>query len=167
MAFAAGQKLTAALLNAEFNKDRIAYTSGDQSRVSSTVLTNAIGLVLPVEANAWYIYDGLLMYDTNTTADFKWDMTLPTSSFVRNSPWMTSASVAGAVDAPIYHAAYDAGSSDAAGVAAGTIMTIRPTGLIIVSTTSGNMQMRFAQNVSNATATVLKGGSWMRLVKIA
>jgi hypothetical protein len=36
---------------------------------------------------------------------------------------------------------------------------------VTMAGTSGNIVMQWAQNVSNATATILKAGSWMLLIQ--
>ena len=49
--------------------------------------------------------------------------------------------------------------------------TLGPAGLLAVVVglivTGRLVQARFAQNVSNATALLIKRGSWLRLVKVA
>lgn len=166
MAFAAGQKLTATLLNAEFNRTRTVSTPGDSTPVvSSTTLVSATSLVLSVEAGATYKFEAETIFDTNATADFKGLFALPAGSFIRLSEWASGAGAA-ATDATIFHDAIDSGAFVCGGIAAGTFMTARPAGIIIVGGTAGNCQFQFAQNVSNATGTILKGGSWMTLTKV-
>lgn len=60
-----------------------------------------------------------------------------------------------------------AGSPRSVGTNLGTAMTCRPTGTLVTSGTSGTLRFRWAQSVSNATATVVQANSWMRVWKIA
>jgi hypothetical protein len=166
--FTAGSKDSAAVLNAAFNVDRYAFCPTDQSVLNSAVLVNSTYLTLSVAANSTYLFDTLLMFDANTTADFQWNWSLPASSFMRQAFW-TSSTAAATADATIFHQAADSvGPATSGGVAAGTYMTLIPCGIIITAGSGGTAVLQFAQAVANNTnATVLKGGSWIHLRKVA
>jgi hypothetical protein len=164
--FTAGSKDTAAKLNTAFNWDRYAFCPSDQSVLNSAVLVSSTYLTLSVEASSWYLFDTLIMFDANSTADFQYNFSLPSGSFIRQALWASNTSAA-ATDATIFHNAVDLATGTSGGVSIGTYMSLIPCGLIITSTTPGTCVFQFAQNTANNTnATTLKGGSWMHLRKV-
>lgn len=164
--FTAGSKDTAAALNTAFNWDRYAYTPTDQTVNNTVTLVNSTNLVLSLAASASYIFDTLIMIDTNATADFQYNFALPSGAFIRQSFWASN-NADTTTNAGIYHFAADLAASIIGGVATGTYMSGRPTGIIITGVTAGNCQFQFAQNTANASNTVLKGGSWLHLRRVA
>lgn len=167
-AFTAGQRLTADLLNEEFNRVRRVYQEFDQSVLNSTTLVSSTDLVLSVEASTVYTLESYIITDANTTADVKYNILVPSgASVLGHSRWggkSGDTSVTSSVDR---QAGDGFPTLDLSGVGAGTLLTSRPHANIAVSTTAGNVTFQFAQQVANNTnATILKAGSWMELVKI-
>lgn len=167
-AWAAGQRVTAALLTAA--QPAMAYKLADQSVSSSTTGTTLINdshLFLPLAINATYeLVYCYLAYDGQTpNADIKLAFTLPTGAVMRWAPW------GGAIGSP---SAVDTVDKDASAGARplGTFgfparMTARPAGRITTSSTAGNLQLQWAQNTANATATTLYAGSCLGLLRIS
>lgn len=167
VAFAAGQKLSASDLNTAFDWDYEKYQSADQSVTNSTTLVSSNDLVAPVVANGIYVVRMYLVYDCNSTADFKYQLTLPASGVVvKHSRWANAAADA-AINSAVNHDSQDVTTYNLGGVAAGTIMTALPRAIIALGATAGNCTLQFAQAVSNGTATILKAGSVMNLRRVA
>ncbi len=141
-----------------------AFKSADESVTSSTTLQNDDHLLFAVEANARYKLDGYLSYTgaVSPAGDLKIDWTIPAgasmkwASFAVNSNALTS---------------YDVVVQSETGVRAyGTLgaqeMALQPKGWLVTAGTAGTLQMRWAQNASSATATVLKTGSYLELKRV-
>ena len=164
--FQAGQSLTAADLNAAFDIRRVAWQTGDQIVNNSTTFVSSTFLTLTVAANSSYVYEALLVWDTNSTADFKHQLLVPAGAAVRQGTWTPTNTVA-ATNTTIAVDALDAIGYGGGGVALGTMLTARPVGLIATVGTAGSVTVQFAQGTANASNTTLKTGSWIRLTKVA
>lgn len=164
MAFTAGQRVTADALNAEFNRDRMVTQDADQTVNNSAVLVSSNYLILSVEANSSYVFSAFLIHTGPTTADFKYNLLLPSGALVRQGTWTPVAAVS-STNTTIAIDALDASTYNSGDLGTGTMVTMRPTGLVVVSTTAGDAVVQFAQGSAVATDTVLKTGSWMNLVK--
>jgi hypothetical protein len=162
---AAGQRITASLLNSMLP---VTVTKTvNQSVTSSTTLVNDLELTLPVVANGTYLLDGFIDYDGQFgpgTGDIKFDWSLPSGATLR---W-----------GPLGNASNDTSQKYASNtnltgnvLTAGTYGTggahnaATPRGYVTVSSTAGNIQLMWAQNVSSATATSVYAGSWIRLTR--
>lgn len=148
--------------------------TADETVTSSATPQNDDHLFLPVAANAVYLVEVVLMsldagdfvgdittafaYPTGTTAHVtgagphNTDLSAGSNS---NTEWIARQGQTGT-------------SSTATPYGAGTITT----GLVIkaqIATggTAGTLQLQWAQNVSNATGTTVKAGSWMRMERVA
>lgn len=164
--FVAGQDLTADVLNAAIDVTRTAYQSVDQTVNNTTTYVSSTGLTLSIGASEVHVYESLIMFDTNTSADFKQRLLLPASATVRIARW-SSSTVGTAIDTAIEHDAITVTEIQSGGVASGTIMSTRATGLITNSTAAGSVTLQFAQNAATVVNTVLKIGSWIRLTRVA
>ena len=164
--FAAGEKITAAKLNRAFDITRTEWQESDQIVNNSTTFVSSTFLTLSVEANSSYKYKAFLIYDTNSTADFKHNVLLPAGAAVRHGTWTPTATVS-ATNTTIAVDALDATTFASGGVALGTMMTLRPSGLIAIVGTAGSVTIQFAQATANASNTTLKTGSWIELTKVA
>lgn len=165
MPILAGQLLTASALNA------LTGVTGRQPSdtapvVSSTVLVNT-AIALALDANSVYGVHGVIIYDTSSTADYRWSISLPAGATVIHSDWGSISSGA-AVDSPIGHSAYTALTGLInGGVGIGTLMTMRYIGTITTAGTAGTATWQHAQGTSTAVNTVTKAGSWLTAVKLA
>lgn len=143
----------------------VAYKSGDQSVTSSTTLVNDSALAVPVEANAVYKVELLIYYagGTHATADFKYNFTFPSgagSASVRYLGLSTALA--------IQYGTVVLGGAGAFGTnGTGNILTVDLEFNLTTSSTAGNLQLQWAQNTSNATATTVKAGSIMTARRIA
>lgn len=164
MPVAGGQLVLASDINALVGAPVI--LDADFSKTSDTTLA-ATGLSIPVLTNAKYWVEMLVGVDANTTADWKYDWTAPTGATLTHSSWASGTAVgAGVLDGSIFHdRVAGLGPFTAGGVNAGTIITARMIGTLRTTGTAGNLVFRFAQNTSNATASILKADSMMLLIR--
>lgn len=164
-ALRAGHKVTIA----DFDAIGIwALKTSNESVTSSTTLQNDDQLVLPVAANAKYTFEMFLVYDGAGAGlgDLKRDFTGPAGIVMNYANYGPNNSGAGLTQ---YDVVMDtlSGVSRVLGTNGATAMTAQPKGYVATSGTAGNLQFRWAQNVSSATATRVLVGSFMKLTRIA
>lgn len=146
----------------------------DETVTSSTTLQNDDHLFLPVAANAIYLVEVVLM--SLDTGDFVGDIatafTYPTGTTAHVTgigPHNTDLSAGSNSNTEwIARQGQTGTASTATPYGVGTIAT----GLILraqIATggTAGTLNLQWAQNVSNATGTTVKTGSWMRMERVA
>lgn len=136
---------------------------------NTTSLTTATGLTLAMLANASYVFDGMALYDTNTTADFQFAVTTPTGSgyLVPLSAGTTATTTTNSLFNGA--TALNSGSTTAfacGGVGAGTIMSANFRGYY-TCTIAGNFTIGFSQNTAAVVNTILKTGSFVRYSRVA
>lgn len=182
--FLAGQRITATLLSSA--QPMVARKTSDTARTASTTLTADPHLTFDVAANAVYIMDGWVKYDSPTAADINIDWTIPSGAL---GEWtaigLGHSPVIGSTNAP----ALQTDTQDARGylirletndisqprsygglgVSGGGItpMTFHLKSTLRTSSTAGTYAMEWAQLVSNATATTVYTDSWLRLTRVA
>jgi len=144
-----------------------AFKSADESVTSSTVLQNDDVLVVALAANATYLMICYLNYEGGTqgASDLKVGWTVPASTVmayqhigVTTAGTITQASAATTSDqtnVPAY-------GTNGAGNTLGALLL----GTVKSAGTPGNLQMQWAQNTSNGTATKVKAGSALVLHRI-
>lgn len=142
-----------------------AIKTGDESVTSSTTLQNDDQLVLPVAANARYIMDGWFRYTgaASPAGDLKMGWTLPSGASMSWTNFGVNTSALTAYNVVVELTA----GGRAVGTNGATEMSCAPKGYIATSSTSGSLQLQWAQNSSSGTATVLKVGSYVRIVRVA
>jgi hypothetical protein len=170
--FTAGRPPTAAEL--QFLVPLFVRKTSNQSVTSSTTLVNDSALVLPMLASVTYELTAQLFYIGNDTGDIKVTFTQPTGSTLSWGPIGASqAAVTGSATAGtgewwgtnVNTTASPTTSMPMGGSTSDLHMVIR--GIVVVSATAGNLQLQWAQNTSNGTATTVKAGSWMSLRRVA
>jgi len=163
-AISAGQRITATLLTSML--PITIRKPADQSVTSSTTLTNDNDLVASLEANATYELEGYLMAFGSTpgVGDMKIDFTIPSGATMK----YTSFGVVASSPATSYEATVNASSTARAiGTNGSTDMGVPIRADIVMGSTAGSVQLRFAQNSSNATATGFRAGSRLRFRRIS
>lgn len=153
MAFTAGQKVRASDMNR--GVPTLVRVAADTSVVSSTTLVDGVGAVAAVEADAFYWWRLHLHFTGNATGDIKVAWTVPTGA---TGFW-------GLVGATVGVAAYGDANPLTTIDGANTLAVLD--GFLDTSSTAGNLQLRFAQNTSNGTATVVKAGSLLSVARVA
>lgn len=170
MTFAAGAKVRAAELNDA--SPLISYLAAGHSVTSSTTLVQS-AVAVTLEANAKYALDGYLAYEAGATGDFKTALTVPSGA---TGHWglhgvATGSTASGGTEGDLIALRLDAfGTANPLTAAGSTSFSGRMVallrGYIATAGSGGAVTLYFAQNTSNATATTLSSGTWIRLWKI-
>lgn len=162
----AGTQLTADNCNEAFG--RIIMKTVTESVSLSTSLQNDNDFAWSCVASASYVLDGHLIYDgaADTAGGLKMQFTVPsgTSTFY----WTNFGANQGALSS--YNVVAElggTGSPRSVGTNLGTPMSLAPRGTLITGANAGTLQFLWAQQASNATATRILAGSWMRLARVA
>lgn len=144
--------------------NRFVRKTADESVTSSTTLQNDNELALSIDATGTYVFDLFVIAQSaaNSAGDIKIGFTNPTGTlyFVGFGPHNAAASSS---ENGEWIANFDPtpyGTTTSPGVG------IYMHGLLI-ATATGTLQMRWAQNSSNANATTIKAGSHMRMAQVA
>lgn len=171
-----GEVVTAAQLNAEirdqFNTvsadDVIARRTTDLTRTSTTTMANDPDLTIGVAANAAYALTGYIIYSQNLAASATTGIKIGWSGPASATLQWTS----GGTDGPTSLTGQDVTSQNISATRSlpsnlGTPMAAIPFGYLATVGTSGSLTFQWAQVASNATGTVVRAGSWIRLRRIA
>ena len=138
--------------------------SADQSVTSSTTVVNDSHLKFAVAASETYIFQlWLYVAAADSSGDIKITCTGPSGSTVLWSPGQVillpdAAQTAGTVQT---------GGTTASYFVDGNLRLITLFGSILNSTTAGDLQLKWAQNSSSATATTVKAGSYIYGTKVS
>lgn len=138
---------------------QLVYKTADETIQSDTTLSNDSQLFLGVEANASYVFDSVIFFNTGGTPDYKGQWSAPSGATLTFQ--CTGYSI-----------------SDVLGVfwnSVGSLQTIAGngtprahsmSGTLIVGSTAGTLRWQWAQNTSTASNTSTLIGSYIRLVKV-
>lgn len=158
MTFAAGDRPTAAQL--EDIRGLRVYKTFTETVNNSATMQNDDELFLAVAASTTYVFNCMLVYSSNTTADFKFAWTYPTGATAQYLLLGTALS----------GTALSTFQRDAAagGILEGSVsnQAILMTGTWTISTTAGTLQLQWAQNTANASNTQVLLGSYLELKKV-
>lgn len=166
--FLAGQTLTAAALNALNTAitgvtPLIAIKAGNTSRASTSTLAADPELFVALTPSLTYVVDSLLMYDAGATGLFQCYWSVPAGATVVGVPWGLSTTVTANSEGIIRTVPTGTGMG---ANGSGNQVSARPAAYVVMGATAGNLSLTWAQQVSNATATVLHTGSWIRAIQI-
>ena len=131
---------------------------------NTTTLANVTGLALALAANSTYQIDGRVMFQTaTTTTGIRLTQTVPSGATVV-AQWNTPTSLTASTLAN--QRAADAGATTTAIDTANANTLATTSILVITAATAGNLQIRFASEVSGSKA-VVKAGSNLVAIKVA
>jgi hypothetical protein len=159
--FQAGQRLTAAALNAAIGLT--ARKAANTARALTTTLTADPDLTIPVLANSSYLVTIFLLYNgaATNTGDLKFGFSVP-----------SGASLPGGVIGVANPLAVFTNSLTASSVlvsygnGTGNPLWCGVTATLLTSSTAGSLTLTWAQNTSNGTATTLMTGSSMQAAQV-
>lgn len=130
----------------------------DQTKANSTLIDDT-SLTFAVNSNTNYVVEGMLFAtSTSSTPDVKIAFTTPSGT--------TQALGYVAGEATSSRCDFLPTSGTAGGdiqIAANVVTSIKVSGTIAVGNTSGNLTLQWAQNVTNATVTTMKTGSFITI----
>lgn len=157
------EPLQAAVLEALVTEARSlgAVKSSTQTVNNSTALVNATGLSFSAAANAAYLGDLCLYYNSGATPDIKFGLTVPSGT---TGTW-------GGLGYDFTPVLLAFGPIDIAtalgfgGLSADRAAFIRVA--LTTSSTAGTVQVQFAQSTMNASNTNLLAGSWIKFHRIS
>ena len=183
MPFTAGQKVRVSQLNelggsgggggsAPLPTGGYADMAADVTVTNSTTLVEATGLTFDLAANARYVLHGWLLYTALDGADLKIQPGAPSGA---SGYWSLVGAPVGqepvAATEWFNYGAWDAAdlatSQTATGSASGTQYMIAKMEGYITTTDAGECQVQVAQATADATSTVLRAGSWLRMARTA
>jgi hypothetical protein len=144
-----------------------AYKTADQSVTSSTVLVNDSNLFVSVLASATYWFQCYLDFEggTNGSSDIKVQWNAPTGATLR---WQVFAGGTAGIGTPAGIGTRVQGTAYALGTnGPGSLTAASMWGTLAVSTTAGTLQLQWAQNTSNGTATIVHTQSALTLWQVA
>jgi hypothetical protein len=144
-----------------------ARKSVSTSRASTTTMAADPHLMLTVSPGT-YKLDAFLMYDGDPAADLKLGWTAPAGTTGAWWPGGPDSSMTALAWEPRWGVVSDVGTSTlpVGAQGAGVIVACRPVGTVVI-TTAGTFALMWAQQVSSATPTVLRGQSTLELRRIA
>lgn len=162
--FKAGQRLTAAALNAAIGLT--ARKGADTARSSAntgTTLTADPDLVIPVLANAAYLVTFSLVYKgaATNTGDLKFGFSVPSGATMPGGFLGITNPLALEilpVTASSTLVSYSNGT--------GNPLWCQVTATLVTSSTAGNLTLTWAQNTSSATSTTLMAGSSLQAAQV-
>jgi hypothetical protein len=167
---AAGDLITGALMRAML-PDYI-VKAASTARASTTTFADDPELSIPVVAGEVCWLEFYLMFASLAAADLKTQWSVPAGT-TGNRRVLGPGSAAADANADNIatrlgvHVA--AGSTTYSGVrdSASNFFQVVETGLLTIGGTAGNVVMQWAQNTSNATATTLAAGSFVRKTRLS
>lgn len=157
-----GDVLTASFCNTWFLPE-VVIKPTSESVTSSTALQNDDHLFAAVAANASYELTCQLFYIAAVGGDIKWTWSVPALSAIIYQNLHNEGGGTGLGNACLANS--DSDTPFAAGGGSPT-QCARMTGTLNTGSTTGNVQLRWAQQASNATATQVRGNSTLVLRRI-
>ena len=156
----AGASFTAGLLDEML--PYYAWKTANESVTSSATLQNDNDLYLTVAANAYYDFACMLAYSGGTigSSDLKWAWSVPSGTTMAYAidGVQTSGTSNGT---PGFLRGVSGGSAGTNG--SGNALSLNMEGTLYTGSASGSVQLEWAQNTSNGTATIVQSGSRLRL----
>lgn len=151
----AGHTPTAARLNALGAV--LSAKTADQTVINSTTFVSDTELFLSVAANAVYILDGVIVYQSGTTPDWKMRWTYPTGLTMTYTMLAQVTTFTAFVFSETGIPVNDGTGGTFACTLQGTVTT---------SSTAGTLQLQWAQNTANASNTLVRVGSYLSLSRV-
>lgn len=135
--------------------------TADESVTSSTTMQDDDELFFAIDANSFYSFHGIISYVAGQTGDFKFQFTVPVdatgrrhSLHAQSTATSCSSTEQNTWGGPITTAITSVGGT---GAQCEAIVD----GFVSTGATSGNLRLQFAQDVSDATASTVKIGSFL------
>ena len=140
---------------------RIVRKATNEIRTATTTMATDSALTFATTSGDDIQFDGILYISTNSTANFKLDLHM-----TGGAPTTISYSIHGVTGAgaPIDEIGTAITTSFSSTQVGGTDQVLRIAGIIHAATT-GTFQIRWAQNTSDASNTVVRRGSFLKYVK--
>jgi len=144
-----------------------AWKAADTSIASSATLANDPDLSVAVGASQTWAFQAMLSYtgDATGSGGIKFTWTCPSGGTLNwMSVYYSTAVGAGDLNASSF---VGSGTTRTAVTDGTTQLPITIQGILVNGATAGNLQLQWAQNASDATATVMKAGSLLLARRLA
>lgn len=161
MPFSAGQRVTGAQLT-DLEPLWSMKLDGPQSKTSDTALGNVTQMVVTPDINTTYRIHCLVYYTAGGTGDLKLSFTFPAGATL----YWGACNYAAVGNLVSFGTQLAAASDSTLFVEGATAAHVIINGVLVMGATAGNLQLRFAQNTSNGTATQILNGSVLDLTKL-
>ena len=163
--WAVGQVLSAADVNSWFVPIAVSKPS-DTSRASTTTQTADPDLSLALAANASYSITGYLAYANASASagDLKYSFTAPSGNTTLWSSIRIDLTGTTTIAGPN---AAGTGNNMTAQTSSSADRSVHVFGTVATAGTSGNLTLNWAQNTSNATATIIRANSYLMIQRIS
>lgn len=147
---------------------RLIRKTADETVNNSSTLQNDNHLSFIMDANELWILELTIFYDSNTTADIKVGITLPSGATYRGGQSTLDATGSGSVEQIDRFSDNDAGLAalNAGGAGAGVVVMATFRFFITISSTPGVCQVVWAQRVANVSNTIMLAGSYLKAFRI-
>ncbi|MFI7234450.1 collagen-like protein [Streptomyces cyaneofuscatus] len=143
---------------------RTVAKTADETVIASTVLQADDHLSLTVTAGGVYAFDACLIAAGDPAGDLALTLAAPVGSTGHWTPGATTLGVSDGTGS-VRLTRYDLGTPIGVGVIA-IGLVIAPLGTLTAGA-NGTLAVQWTQNVSSATPTVVRSGSWLRVTRIA
>ncbi len=163
--FSVNEYLTSADVNTYFAQHVIAVKPTNESVVSSTSFQDDDHLSVTLQPNGVYWLDMMLIANGSTTGDLKLQIFIPSGTL----RWITNGLRIGATTSidSVNRRSMTGGNVTGGDVGmVGSASMVFPRGIARIGATGGLAYLRWAQNTSNATATQILAGSFMRWTRV-
>lgn len=162
----AGKRITAADLTAmQWHTVR----QGSDQTVNNTAVLVASAVEIPVVANALYRYQAFINYRSGTTADFKYNWTLPSGASMQRFIAGAGTSATGGPSnftTTLWRRLTESTDAPIGGAGNTNNTMILETGEIDTGANAGDVTLVFAQNTADASDTILGAVTWVDYLRI-
>ena len=131
--------------------------TSDETVNNSTTLQNDDHLVIAVGANEVWYFEALLLYNSGTTPDIKFAFTVPSGASLSWS--LVNKGDTSGGDAALQLSQTSGAALIVLGTAGIHVCLVK--GIVRMSSTAGNLQLQWAQQVANASDTKVLTDSWL------
>jgi hypothetical protein len=136
-----------------------AWKTVNQTVNNSTTLVAATGMTWPVTAYARYAIDVTLIFTSGGTPDIKFGWTYPSGT---NMAW----ALIGYGSDMTFGSMAVVNQTAVASPGGSALQAVKIIGTVVTDYIPGNLQLTFAQNVANASDTILQDSSWGILTRL-
>ncbi|MEU8270822.1 hypothetical protein AB0B89_27150 [Sphaerisporangium sp. NPDC049002] len=139
--------------------------SADETVNNSTAVQDDDHLFLSVDANTNYLVEALIVYNSNSTADFQMGWSGPSGATFTWASGGMDTTVSGSLGSIDLKSRDIATTADSGGWNFSDLI-VRPAGRLAVGATAGTFRFRWAQNTANASNTIVRSGSVLMLTTL-
>lgn len=149
------------------NGDIYVLKAADETLNTNAVAQDDNELIVPVDANSTYMITVMVLYNSPTTADFRYNFSLPAGASGYKATAHAPLATTACSDTSTTTINNSITSADNNVGGAGAVCALRITGTVIVAGTAGNVTFQWAQATSDAGTTTVYANSWIAYRKVS